>query len=173
VVASVAPDSQSIPVYNLDVENDHRYLVTDLGVLVHNTCPGSSNSAASALDRTLVDKTWARQQLRSNLIAAYGAAALEGNEAHHAIPLELLKDPAIGPVVKMAAEAGFNINGVENGLVVPDGHGPHSGYTSYIESEIKGFLGRGDGTPATAKAMLEQVVASVNNKAEIDFWFGD
>ena len=35
-IESVTPYSQSMTVYNLDVENDHRYLVTNLGVLSHN-----------------------------------------------------------------------------------------------------------------------------------------
>jgi hypothetical protein len=39
IVASVTADPEMIPVYNLDVENDHRYLVTDLGVLAHNAEP--------------------------------------------------------------------------------------------------------------------------------------
>jgi hypothetical protein len=39
IVSSVTADPQITPVYNLDVENDHRYLVTDLGVLAHNAEP--------------------------------------------------------------------------------------------------------------------------------------
>ncbi len=36
VVESVTADPSATPVYNLDVETDHRYLVTRLGVLAHN-----------------------------------------------------------------------------------------------------------------------------------------
>ena len=38
-VESVTADSTPTAVYNLDVDEDHQYLVTDLGALAHNTCP--------------------------------------------------------------------------------------------------------------------------------------
>ena len=48
-VQSVARDPQSMEAYNLDVETDHRYEVTDLGVLVHNV----SSCAGFRADRPL------------------------------------------------------------------------------------------------------------------------
>jgi hypothetical protein len=38
-VESVTQDCQPIAVYNLDVDVDHQYLVTDLGALAHNVYP--------------------------------------------------------------------------------------------------------------------------------------
>jgi len=38
-VASVAVDVWAQTVYNLDVESDHRYFVTDLGIVAHNASP--------------------------------------------------------------------------------------------------------------------------------------
>ena len=39
VVASVVADGDSVAVYNLDIEHDHRFLVTTDGVLAHNAGP--------------------------------------------------------------------------------------------------------------------------------------
>jgi Pretoxin HINT domain len=51
-VQSVTRDSQSMEVYNLDVETDHRYEVTDLGVVAHNAdpCPPAIPDAARLTD---------------------------------------------------------------------------------------------------------------------------
>ena len=44
-VESVTPDSQSTAVYNLDVDEDHQYLVTEKGVLAHNADPCGDTGA--------------------------------------------------------------------------------------------------------------------------------
>jgi hypothetical protein len=53
-VESIIADSTSEAVYNLDVETDHRYLVTNVGVLAHNAnsgCNGLQNVAESMSPR--------------------------------------------------------------------------------------------------------------------------
>ena len=47
VVESVTADPTATRVYNLDVETDHRYLVTRFGVMAHNADPCSSIAFAS------------------------------------------------------------------------------------------------------------------------------
>ncbi len=48
-VQSVTADANSVEVYNLDVETDHRYEVTDLGILAHNVDPCSVVVSAADL----------------------------------------------------------------------------------------------------------------------------
>jgi len=45
VVKSVTPDATAMPVYNLDVEDDHRYLVSNSDVLAHNVDPSCNDPA--------------------------------------------------------------------------------------------------------------------------------
>jgi len=168
-VESVTPDSESMPVYNLDVDEDHQYLVTDFGALAHNTCPESFD-LLGAIDKSIVDPSWARSTLRANMESAFGSAAMAGNEAHHGIPLELLKDPKYRGVIDLAAEAGFNFNGAENGVIVPTQHGPHEGYTDFVRRMITKNLSLAK-TPAGAKAVLDDAV--LDCRLNVNFWFGD
>jgi hypothetical protein len=95
---------------------------------------------------------------------------MAGNEAHHGIPLELLKDPKYRGVIDLAAEAGFNFNGAENGVIVPPQHGPHEGYTEFVRQMITKNLSLAT-TPAGAKAVLDDAV--LDCRLNVNFWFGD
>ena len=67
------------------------------------------------------------------LRTALKLVAKDGMQAHHLIPKELLKK---SQVVKDAVSAGFDFNGVINGLAVKGSHGPHKGYTDSIMGVI-------------------------------------
>lgn len=74
-VVSVTADANAMPVYNLDVEKDHRYLVTDFGVMAHNAdlCapvykavnPDIQHAASQASNRLGMDRKAALEALRA------------------------------------------------------------------------------------------------------------
>lgn len=77
-------------VYNIEVEDFHTYFVGSSALWVHNACSGT---------------------LRTNLEATVG----DGMQAHHLIPGALENDP----FVRRAREAGWSIDGSNNGIMLP------------------------------------------------------
>ena len=102
------------------------------------------------------------------MVEAYGPEALNGMEAHHGIPLQLINDPQVGPIIRMAAEDGFDINGVENGIIAPENHGPHPEYTADIKQWIIKASGEVKST-ADAKTLLDLIVNDA--RLSVDYWF--
>lgn len=73
-------------------------------------------------------------------------------EAHHIIPTQLLKE---NKVVQDAVAAGFDFNGVVNGIAVKAGHGPHSKYTDQLRSRIDEWAAQNPNfTPEQAKDFI-------------------
>ncbi|HZL38097.1 MAG TPA: Ig-like domain-containing protein, partial [Tepidisphaeraceae bacterium] len=165
-VLSVIPESTVQTVYNLDVETDHRYLVTSDGVVAHNVSP--CTNPVQALEKSMKLPNWARQQLRYAMENEHGSAALAGNEAHHGIPLELLKDSVISRFIRLAAKGGFDFNGTENGIITPAGHGPHPEYTAHIRQLI--LDGRSsNSSPQAARGLLDLIVQDAAK--DVSYWF--
>jgi hypothetical protein len=95
-------------------------------------------------------------------------AALAGiktsEDAHHIIPVQLLKE---NEVVKKAVEAGFDFNGISNGLALEKfakstgrgRHGPHPNYTEQIRQALANFVKNNPGyTPNDAKQLMEVII---------------
>lgn len=83
--------------------------------------------------------------------------AKDGLQAHHLIPKELLKK---SQVVRDAVAAGFDFNGIVNGLAVKAGHGPHKGYTESIMTAITNWQkSNPDYTLKQAKTFMEKLAA--------------
>lgn len=100
---------------------------------------------ADAIDNALHDSY---KKLRN-------ALGLTSGEAHHIIPVQLLKEES---VVQDAVSAGFDFNGVSNGVKAIYHHGPHADYTMKIRQMIRNFQSRNpDYTPEQAKEFLESV----------------
>lgn len=169
-VTSVTTEShpEGVTVYNFTVDTDHTYFVDQGGaaVWVHNNC-----SPEVAIERSIEDPDWARNRLRAAMEKANGSEALVGNEAHHGIPLELLKDSDVGEVIMQAAKAGFDINSEENGIIVPEGHGPHPEYTADIKNDILTLSARYGNSPEEARGLLDAVVRAA--RMNTSYYFGD
>lgn len=138
-------------VHNIEVAEDHQYFATDLELVSHNTCP--IIEAAQAAIRS-VDRGAASTALRAALRLGRGAG-----DAHHIIPWSLRGKK----VVQKAAEAGWNVNGVENGIEMIAGHGPggHPQYNKAVEAILDAMERVPDLTPEKAKAMLSSFVDSL------------
>jgi hypothetical protein len=81
--------------------------------------------------------------------------AKDGMQAHHLIPVELLKK---SQVVKDAVAGGFDFNGVINGLAVKGAHGPHKGYTDSIMKSITEWVeSKPNYTAKEAKVYMEKL----------------
>ncbi len=99
---------------------------------------------AEAIDKALKGK--------NNLRKALGNIS---GEAHHIIPVKLLKE---NEVVQDAVSAGFDFNGAINGVEAIKHHGPHNKYTNEIEGLINAWHNKHkDYTPEQAKNFLEKV----------------
>ena len=120
VVESLTFVHQPQVMYNLTVAGAHTYFVGEQQWLVHNDCD--------------------RAALASNL----GSQVGDDLQAHHLIPCEYCDEPIIG----QAERGGFNFNGSENGILLPDNLGlsaqmnlpSHSGshpvYSADVGTEI-------------------------------------
>ena len=83
------------------------------------------------------------------------ALGLTSGEAHHIIPVQLLKE---NTVVQDAVSAGFDFNGAINGVQAIKHHGPHSQYTKKIQEMISSWQERNPNyTPKQAKKFLESI----------------
>ena len=97
------------------------------------------------------------------------ALGLTSGEAHHIIPVELLKE---NNVVQDAVAAGFDFNGVVNGVQATKHHGPHNEYTKMVRRALDDFKKTyPDYTPEQAKVFLENLAGDLkkniqNNKNE-------
>ena len=102
---------------------------------------------ADAIDNALHDSY---KKLRN-------ALGLVSGEAHHIIPVKLLK---ANEVVQDAVSAGFDFNGAINGVKAVKYHGPHINYTNEIEDKINEWQNMHPNyTPEQAKSFLESMAS--------------
>jgi len=100
------------------------------------------------------------RKLDSSLAGKVG----DGLDAHHLIPIELLKN---NKLVQDAVGAGFNFNGKGNGVLVPGGHGPHKGYTDAILGQINDFISTNKNyTPKQAKEFLDDLASRAKSTVQ-------
>ncbi len=83
--------------YNLEVAQDHTFVVGVGQWVVHNKC-----------DSTI---------LRGNMEDSSGAPLPTGYQAHHLIPCETLCNPKVASLVETS---GFDINSADNGIAVTE-----------------------------------------------------
>ncbi len=152
--------SQTETVYNLEVYRDHTYLVGKDGVLVHNIYYFFDVARQFASGLTNVGDLvvwsgqpytvyWAKVGSKIQFGDRSLLASILGNvgniEAHHIIPW---KKGGNHPLVQLAANAGFHLNHIYNGIGLPkfsrltgDGlHGNHPAYDKYIEYRLNRFM---------------------------------
>jgi len=156
----IATTSESHPegvlVYNFTVDEDHTYFVLNAGddpIWVHNTC------AFEDLSRSFADADYAWRTLRATFVAKYGEQFMAGMEAHHLIPLQLLKDPQILNILREAAQdpEPFWFNGLENGLAIEEQLGPHPGYTAFVREQIlRNYTGTPGGTADLLRFLTDE-----------------
>ena len=90
------------------------------------------------------------------------ALGLTSGEAHHIIPVQLLKE---NDVVQDAVAAGFDFNGIQNGIKALKNHGPHSKYTESIRKAIGDWKNQNpDYTPEQAKAFIESLAGNIKKQ---------
>ncbi|HEX8549533.1 MAG TPA: RHS repeat-associated core domain-containing protein [Cytophagaceae bacterium] len=105
--------------------------------------------------------------LRQALIK--NGADLAGKEAHHIIPTQLLKE---NKVVQDAVDAGFDFNGIENGMAltkVAEGgvHANHPRYTQQIRNALNQFANSNKAyTPAEAMEFLKDYSQQVKKQIQ-------
>jgi Pretoxin HINT domain/A nuclease family of the HNH/ENDO VII superfamily with conserved AHH len=97
LVEAIKPQTGRVKVYNFEVEDLHTYFVSELGILVHNTCGGS-------LERGDINKN-------------ITGGVPDGYRGHHLIPVTVAQD---FPVMQHAAKnLGYDINRTNNGIALP------------------------------------------------------
>lgn len=99
-------------------------------------------------------------------------AALAGikatEDAHHIIPVQLLKE---NKIVQMAVEGGFDFNSTINGIGIEKfvkatgagRHGPHPNYTAQIRKNLETFSTTKNLTPQMCKEYLEEITKDIRN----------
>lgn len=112
-----------------------------------------SSYGSAVVQNTITQRSLLRRQLA-------GIRATE--EAHHLIPVELLKD---NQVVKKAVEEGFDFNGIANGIPLEkyvNGSGRHAAHGNYTDQIRQALLNFEKNNPsysaADAKQFLEILV---------------
>ncbi|MEJ7593128.1 MAG: polymorphic toxin-type HINT domain-containing protein [Planctomycetaceae bacterium] len=111
----------SVPVFNLEVDGEHVYYVSDAGVLVHNA--GRSYS----LDRD------------PNFLGAKRF----GYNPHHLIPINTAKYADLRLFFERAAAKGWNMNGRRNGMWLDEftqHRGRHDLYSDYVANRIRSYI---------------------------------
>jgi len=133
------------------------YKLTDQGVTVWKLVQRIENRV-DAVSTTL--KGVSGGKLRS----ALGLKKGDGKQAHHLIPVQLLKE---NDVVQDAVAAGFSFNGKKNGLAVAGNHGPHSAYTESIRNRIDAWKeSNSDYTPEQAKKFMEKLANEARQRIQ-------
>jgi Pretoxin HINT domain/A nuclease family of the HNH/ENDO VII superfamily with conserved AHH/Pre-toxin TG len=95
-VEKIEHRAAQVKVYNFEVEDFHTYFVSQLGILVHNTCGN--------LDRG---------DINQNIVGGVP----DGYRGHHLIPVKVAQE---FPVMQHAAKnLGYDINRTNNGIALP------------------------------------------------------
>ena len=90
------------------------------------------------------------------------ALGLTSGEAHHIIPVQLLKE---NDVVQDAVAAGFDFNGIQNGIKALINHGPHPKYTESIRKAISDWkIQNPNYTPEQAKSFIESLAGNIKKQ---------
>ena len=113
----------------------------------------------------IVDAIKGSKALRGKFVKKGMEKMYEGMQAHHLIPVNLLKK---NNVVQDAVGAGFEFNGKINGLMVKSGkgwHTRHDNYTDNIEDIITAWANKNKGyKPSEAKAFLESLAQQAKER---------
>jgi len=132
-------------VYNFEVEDWNTYFVGEAGVLVHNVC--LVKTLDEAIKTTKGWRDWTTESRRLLRLAVKGKKG-DRMEAHHLIPLELMKK---NPYIRQAFKDGFDYNGLINGRLlevaehtVTNGKRiySHPAYTRVAEDVIEDMIKR-------------------------------
>lgn len=118
-ISSVTPVLGEHRVYNIDVEADNRYLVGDLGVLVHNAnpCNFQNQNPRSGTAGQRLNKPASSRVLSDNLEAA-GVPRPSGSAAHHMVAGGS-SHPSAAQARTILANEGIDINEASNGVFLP------------------------------------------------------
>jgi len=122
-------------VYNFEVHGEHVYYVGSDGILVHNAGDDYFRG-----EEFLVKKLTVREGAGRLLRTALKKLELNGDQAHHLIPIAVLRDlseesTAFAELLELAARAGFDANGAKNGKFLSNLRHPgsHPKYSTYVE----------------------------------------
>ena len=132
-VTGVVIDPGTDRVYNMDVEGDHDYFVTDLQALVHNDCTEDA------------------KELRSNLNAA-GETALPGQAAAHIVPSNR-SGPLFDWMRQVLDDVGIGKNSSKNGFFTSMAN--HNGsHTNQFYTNLATALHDAEGDPEGVAKVL-------------------
>jgi hypothetical protein len=150
------------PISGFTVETTSGEVLTGAGFVKNTDGTVGFVEDVSAYGNALIQNTIKnRGSLRGTL-----SGIKTGEDAHHIIPVQLLKE---NDVVKKAVEAGFEFNTANNGMAIEKfvkatgvgRHGPHPNYTN----QIRNFLNKWKDSPANvnwtpndAKNLLDGLV---------------
>ncbi|MCH7727852.1 MAG: AHH domain-containing protein, partial [Planctomycetes bacterium] len=137
-VKSVTPAPDVKYVYNLTVHNQHVYEVSELGVVVHNSCP-----TRGAVQEAIENGTLSTRRLRNN------------SQIHH---IASDKDKIFGPQFeKLFKEGGLDLQSTWNKTRVPGHVGPHGKfYNNYVLERLQTAVAGKSGN-AYRKGLLDEL----------------
>ena len=139
IVQAIQVEYHPQEMYNLTVADAHTYFVGDDGLLVHNAC---SRKLRKSLANDPNVKVW-------NCVRTSDACEETAWQAHHIIPGEFDSGARKEHfVVEQAKQAGWNIDGVDNGIALPKyddaakeaGLPAHRGYHSNYSNDVESML---------------------------------
>jgi len=125
------------------------------GSLIHRY---GEDAAKKLMGATMTTLTQGRGKLRNALKLTDKAL-----EAHHLIPVKLLTE---NKLVQDAVAAGFDFNGIVNGIGVASGHGPHNKYTESISLALDKLSNKAGYSPEKAKEYLEGFVNNLKQQVQ-------
>ncbi|GJQ05046.1 polymorphic toxin-type HINT domain-containing protein [Capnocytophaga canimorsus] len=156
---------QTKKVYNFEVENWHTYFVGLWALLVHNVCKYASKILAQNIDEVSNWWLWGRASREVLREALSKVMNMVGKEAHHLIPVNLVKNDEI---IKKAIKEGFDFHGLINGrgltqAIHRDRVWGHTAYDKYVKATIERFSK--EFPEMSSKDLLEKKVIPQLNEA--------
>jgi Pretoxin HINT domain/A nuclease family of the HNH/ENDO VII superfamily with conserved AHH len=151
-LTSITPRAGPETVYNFEVALDHVYYVGEGGLLVHNLYARDVVNFVADLGK----RAGASAKLGRSLVRA-GIRRASKQIAHHLIPIALTGKKELKGFFQSAAKAGWDVNGVKNGLFMAGKrHASHGSYNAFVEAEVMRFIKRNpNATGAEAKRFLD------------------
>ncbi|MBK7129124.1 MAG: AHH domain-containing protein [Crocinitomicaceae bacterium] len=152
------------PISGITVKTSSGEIITGAGFVQNGNTINFVENATSYGNELVQNAIKNRGILRQNI-----PGILPGQEAHHIIPVQLLKE---NDVVKKAVEGGFNFNSIDNGMALDKyssktglgRHGPHPNYTNQIRQALDDWSEvTPNFTTQQAKEFLDIITSEIRN----------
>lgn len=161
-------------VYNFSVGQTPNYFAGEMKLWVHNVkyhdCSKLNGNSGKLRDRLTDDPHFGKKNF----------------QAHHILPSAIIKDARYSKLLEAARDAGYDINGSRNGILLPDNdglaaevglprhRGSHSKYTDYVKSQLEQIRNKyrrqlesgniNEATQQRIKADIEKIQGTIKAK---------